>query len=311
MYFKKAFTMIELIFVIIILGIVSSITSEIIVQVYESYIIQKATHKASIKSELAINQIANRLLYRIDKSLIARIPGKTGTTLVTDVYPVSQVPIVGPTNVNTYTALEWIAFENDGFTKSAQPAWSGFADLNQSSFNSFITTGSKLTDETTVLANLSGTAVPPNPAIIFNTLYYKGITEYDTLSMYRNNGSIFPVTINNDTNLSFAAGGDRTAGQMVYSEFYTLTASAYAIVPENNETINGITVWDLVLYSNYQPWLAGAHNYTTGSRSVLAKNVSVFRFKQEVNSIRIKLCTIARLSQNDQISTCKEKAVIR
>lgn len=311
MYFKKAFTMIELIFVIIILGIVASIGSQIIVQVYESYIIQKATHNASIKSELAINQIANRLLYRIDKSLIARIPGRTGTVKVTDVYPVNEVPLIGASNVNTYTALEWIASENDGFNQSLQPAWSGFVDLNQSTFSSFITTGSKLTNESTILANLSGTVAASTPAIIFNTAYYKTPTvEYDTLSMYRTNGSIFPVTINNDTNLSFTGGGDRTSGQMVYSELYTLAASAYAIVPENNTTINGIQVWDLALYSNYQPWLAG-QNYLQGSRSVLAKNVSVFRFKQEVNSIRIKLCTVARLSDIEQISTCKEKAVIR
>ena len=308
---KKAFTMIELIFVIIILGIVSSIGSEIIVKIYESYIVQAATHKSSIKSELAINQIANRLLYRIDKSLIARIPGQYGTTLVTDVYPVNQVPITGLNNVDKYTALEWIASENDGFTQSNQPTWSGFTDLAQSTYDDLITTGSKLTNETTVLDNLAGTSPAGNPAIIFNTDEYRTGQNYDTLCMYRQgaNGCIFPVTINNDTNLSFTGGGDRVAGQMKYSEFYTLAASAYAIVPENNTTINGISVWDLVLYSNYQPWLGDAYN--NGSRSVLVRNVSVFRFKQELNSIRIKLCTIAQLSTTDQIATCKEKAVIR
>jgi len=64
---KKAFSMLELVFVIAILGIVASISSSVIVQVYESYIMQRAVHNASIDTELAINQITNRLTYRIDK----------------------------------------------------------------------------------------------------------------------------------------------------------------------------------------------------------------------------------------------------
>ena len=309
MLLKKAFTMIELIFVIIILGIVASIGSQIIVQVYESYIIQKATHTASIKSELAINQIANRLLYRIDQSLIARIPGQTGTTLVTDVYPVSSVPLIGASNVNTYTALEWIAYENDGFSDAQTPSWSGFADLNTSSFTTINTTGSTLTNETTILNNLAGASPADNPALLFNTPLYRAGTLYGTLCMYRNNGCIFPVTITNDTTLTFTGAGDRVAGQMIYSEFYQLVASAYAIVPENPTVVNGVNVSDLALYSNYQPWLG--ENYTNGRRSLLAKDVSVFRFKQELNSIRIKLCTLVQLSINNNISSCKEKAVIR
>ncbi|MCW8821398.1 MAG: prepilin-type N-terminal cleavage/methylation domain-containing protein, partial [Sulfurovum sp.] len=62
---RTAFSMLELIFVIIILGIVSSIGAEIIAQVYESYIVQRATHRSSIKTELAATQIANRLTYAV------------------------------------------------------------------------------------------------------------------------------------------------------------------------------------------------------------------------------------------------------
>ena len=57
--------MLELIFVIVILGIVSSIGAEIIAKIYGQYIIQRAQHRASIKTELAATQIANRLRYAI------------------------------------------------------------------------------------------------------------------------------------------------------------------------------------------------------------------------------------------------------
>lgn len=304
---KKAFTLLEVIFVIIILGIVSSIGSSIIVQVYESYIIQKAVHNASLKSELAINQIGNRLLYRIDKSMLARKPLSTGIVLDTDVYPVSSVPLA---KVNDYTALEWIGYENDGLTMGFQPGWSGFCDLNASAYANISTTGSQLTDEATVLDNLAG-GTAGKPAIIFKGPgEYRTGGDYAALCMYRNNGCIFPVNLPTaNTILTFSGEGDRVAGQMIYSEFYQLLASAYAVIPENEHTINGITVWDLMLYSNYQPWLG--ENHTNGTKSLLAKDVSVFRFKQESSSMRIKLCTVSQIGETQQVSTCKEKAVIR
>lgn len=304
---KKAFTLLELIFVIIILGIVSSIGSSIIVQVYESYIIQRSVHNASLKSELAINQIGNRLLYRVDQSMLARKPLSTGVVLDTDVYPVSRVPLA---KVNDYTALEWIAYDNDGFTMGFQPGWSGFCDLNASAYANISTPASKLTDEATVLNNLAG-GTAGKPAVIFKgPAEYRTGEDYDTLCMYRNDGCIFPVNLPTvDTTLTFSGGGDRVAGQMIYSEFYQLLASAYAVIPENEHTVNGITVWDLMFYSNYQPWLG--ENHTNGTKSLLAKDVSVFRFKQESSSMRIKLCTISQIGDTQQVATCKEKAVIR
>ena len=92
--FRRGLTMLELVFVIVILGIVASITSSIIVQVYESYIVQRALHHASTKAELAATQIVNRLTYRISSSVIGKIKS-TGVYL-----PLDQVPD------GTYKVLE-------------------------------------------------------------------------------------------------------------------------------------------------------------------------------------------------------------
>ena len=305
----KAFTLLEVTMVIVILGIVASIGSSLIAQVYESYLIQRSVHNSSLKSELAVTQLANRLTYRVDKSMLARKPGSTGIVEGTDVYATRDVPL---TDVDTYTALEWIGYENDGFSAQSSPAWSGFADLGASTFGSIITTGSTLTNERAILNSLAGGVTADNPAIIFlGDSRYKTTGEtYEAIDMYHANGSIFPVTISSDTNLSFTGGGDRTSGDMLYTEFYQLLPSAYAVVPENNDTINGVKVWDLALYSNYQPWL-GENYKDNGRRSILARNVSVFRFKQENKSLRIKICTIEQTGITDQIASCKEKAVIR
>ena len=79
--------MIELIIVIIILGIVSSIGSEIIANIYKNYLLQRATHRASLKTEVAAQQIANYLSYRIPKTTLARNPNDiTDNIYVTDRY---------------------------------------------------------------------------------------------------------------------------------------------------------------------------------------------------------------------------------
>ena len=73
---QKAFTLLEVIIVILILGIVASIGSGIIANVYENYLLQRATYRASLKTELAAQQIANLLSYRIPHTTIAKNPNK-------------------------------------------------------------------------------------------------------------------------------------------------------------------------------------------------------------------------------------------
>ncbi len=306
---KKAFSLLELIFVIIILGIVSSITSSVIAQVYESYITQRAMHNASLKSDLAINQLANRLLYRVDMSVLARVPGQTGIGAGSAI-ALRNVNINTP-NKENYRALEWIGFDNDGLSAVNPPAWSGFCDLNASDYTSIVTTGSNLDFERTVLTNILHTLPEGNdrPAMLFmgNTYNSTHDTPYEAACMYDANGCIFPIQSLSGSTITLGNEGNRTAGEMLYNEFYYLVASAYAVVPEDNT--NG--TFNLKLYYNYQPWLG--ENYQDGKSSLLAKNVSVFRFSHEANSIRIKLCTLEKIGESNDstISICKEKAVIR
>ena len=299
---KKAFSMLELVFVIAILGIVASISSSVIVQVYESYIMQRAVHNASIDTELAINQITNRLTYRIDKSLLARRPGNTNLT-DTAALPINEV---APADLDAYTALEWINYAHDSFSAYNPPAWSGFCDLNMSTLSYIETPGSKLTKLNT-----------GSHALVFlGSADYRtdGGSYDDKRCMYSSNGCIFPVTNSGDTRLNFTAGdGNRSnTGVMLYTEYYQLAKTAYAVVPEHDPhytKINNIDVWDLKLYSNYQPW--DDEDYKDGLEKTLIKDISVFRFKKEANSIRVKLCKVVPIGDSSQVTICKEKAVIR
>lgn len=225
---KPAFTMLELVMVIVILGIVSSIGASVIAKVYESYIVQRAVHRASIKTELAINQLANRLSYRIDRSVLARDLNGANPIALSDIS-------TGTPNLGDYRILEWIGYENDGFVAQNPPGWSGFTDLSHPNtvFASIETTGSDLTFEQTVLGSLFPGSTP---AILFSTVSYKNnlgvASDYNALCMYTGvNGCIFPVNIAGTT-LTFTGVGDRVNTQMIYNEFYKLAASAYAVVPD-------------------------------------------------------------------------------
>ena len=294
---RYGFTLLEVVFVVVVLGIVASIGSSVIVRVFESYIIQKATHNAALKTELAINQLANRLVYRIGQSVVAR---KADGSML----PLNSVDT---TTSDDFNILEWIAYDNDSFSSSNLPGWSGFVDLdNSSSTKGVISTGSDLAHARTVISKLGGSAA----------LNFVGITDYRTgvakdINCLHNTtgaGCIYPVDMSGTT-LSLK-GGDIVSGAMVFSEYYQLARSAYAVVPVASTTIAG--TWDLTLYYNYAPWTGQTFSTPGVSKSILLRNVSVFRFKSDSgNSIRIKLCTIERISDTENISICKEKAVIR
>jgi len=100
---KKAFSMIELIFVIVILGIVSSIAANIIAQVYESYIVQRAQYRATSKTELALTQIANRLRYAIPGTIGFRANKSSTFKFITDI------------NSGNDKVLQWVSYDGDSF----------------------------------------------------------------------------------------------------------------------------------------------------------------------------------------------------
>jgi prepilin-type N-terminal cleavage/methylation domain-containing protein len=138
---KRGFSLIELIFVIVVLGIITAVGAEIFLSTAESYLLQKAKHQSAEKVELALEQISNRLLFRIGFSL--RGKKSDGTAL-----PLSDITLLTP-NVEEYRDLEWISYDNDGLSSSNPPAWSGFIDLDPSvtNYNKVKSTGSNLNYE--------------------------------------------------------------------------------------------------------------------------------------------------------------------
>lgn len=337
---KKAFSLLEVIFVLVILGIVSSISSQIIVQVYENYITQKAVYNVSTKTELVANQIVNRLTYRIQGTTISKdhtkfFPIQTAEpTEGRDWKKLNDVIIGG----EQYTTIEWIGYDNDSFAAEENPGWSGIANYIDATKTQFITPGSNLELAENIIKNLSKdeagvsrvdlNADDKPAAVLFeekNNHYNPLDGTYDPVCMglipnavvsetnttvISSTDCIFAVKRTGTNVLEFVdeagAGNSNTEPKMI-SERYKLAWSAYAIAPEFNQQTG---LHDLVLYSNYQPW--NGDNYViNGTKNTLITNVSVFKFSENGGTIQFKLCAQENIGQDFNISTCKEKVVIR
>ena len=270
--------MVELVFVIIVLGIVSSIAAEIIANVYEQYLLQRAEYRASTKTELAALQIANRLTYAIPGTIVRRLSKSGATEDIT-------APLTLDPTGDTYTVLQWVGYDADSFQAIScaattatcrRPGWSGFCDLNASAGTTLSTPGSNLTLASTIIGNLGGNI---------------------------NNAAVYFAGYATENNISSVSGNTITlsAAPSVKVEQYKLAWSSYALVIENG---------DLYLYHHFSPVPAvNIPAASTTTRSLLLKNINTFKFKGDGNTIRFKICKTENIGEDFNVSSCKEKAV--
>ena len=301
--------MVELVFVIVVLGIVASIGASIIAKTYETYIVQKATYNASMKTELAALQIAQRLSYSIPWSIVVKQDDNITYKRLSKL----EAGDAG----EDYITLEWIGIDNDSFSaKSDKPGWSGYCDILNSDKSQCPTQGSDLSFANGVINNLSYKKVSfggtSKPAVFFKINSFDNNTSYapECVGLVNTNVTCTtPLNYNDSTTLFFNDGKKRYR-----AEHYALSWSAYAIVPGAEKDINDDgkldDVRDLTLYYNYQPWIGGA-KFSTGTKSLLINNVSVFKMNAFANTVRFKLCIKQFIGDDLPITICKEKAVVR
>jgi len=275
---QTAFSMLELIFVIVILGIVASIGSEVIAQIYEGYIVQRAQYRASIKTELALNQIANRLRYILPETIVVR------ATIGATAYPLSGI------STTDDKVLQWVAYDGDSFESlsseassgnARRPGWSGFCDIDAYTpgSTSLPTPGSNLDFTKTIIKNLGGD--------IANAMIY--FRAEDNPSYGISDGSSENITLDNAI----------PSKKRIY-ERYKLAWTSYAVEVDDNS--------DLILHYSFAPIIGTNIN---GKSSILLKNVTNFRFKSSGSSLRIKICKEEQIGTNstDTIHACKEKVI--
>ena len=300
MAMKKAFTMIELVMVIVVLGIVASIGAEIILSLYNNYLRSRAINQLESQTELVLEQIAKRLQYRIKDSTIARKSDGSSTAL--------------SNSDDTYAIIEWIGYSNESLL-GTPPGWSGFIDLNHVDTNktthTLKTSDSNLSFTAVTMSALTNGAIDltagKEAALIFKKTYNSDDFGWGTSSNINHDGNAtIKVIIHNTDILEISNENASDIPDEIY-EHYVLAHSAYAIVPSDFTSTN----FNLTLRYNYQPWNYEDFDSNPNNSALLAEHVSLFQFKQDDTVIRLKLCLHDNneTGTGDRIAICKEKVV--
>ena len=321
---KRAFTLLELVVVIVVLGIIAMMSFNAIMNIYSNYFQTRTVNELETQTEIALEQISKRLEHRIKPSVIAR---KTDGAFLA----------LNDSGVNLdakYEILEFIpyAYEifndvisldaNDHVIEQGGKAgrYSGYVDLaNSSPTTGLISPGSNFTtgvvetikdltcrDETRDATCVDFTKKDGGVVAIFSDVYYNVQDSFG----YKDNSNLDIAKVGVKGGQSGLNGNTLEIsgfdGKQI-SEQYHLAYTANAIVPEQSadpkDAANG--VFDLNLYYDYRPWM-GEKYKPNGEKATLAKNVTRFVFTEKNGVIVLKLCMRAK---NSEITICKSKAV--
>jgi len=306
---RAGFTLFEIVMVIVIMGIVAMIGTNIIAHMYEGYIRSKYINNLEQQTELALEMITSRLQYRVKASTIVRQKGT------------NSIDWLNSQDLNdTYDVLEWIGFDYESFRGESNgtlmiPGWSGFVDLENPATDAtqIYTSGSNLDFAVQTIKDLSYNEIDLNDTDPTNTnnpvLIFKKLSNYTFKSFgwdwtSTDHNATLPVHRDPANNHILVFDENITAmGVTHLKEQYRLAWTAYALVPEGDKPDD----FNLTLYYNYQPWYN--EKYTDGKKALIAQHVSSFNFLQSGNTVRIKLCIQDGNQTGIGFGFCKEKAV--
>ena len=313
---KNGFTFIEMIFVLVVLGIIAKFGVEFLAQAYRNYLYTQITDKLANSSSSAVEFIAKRLQYRIRSSVIVRKGSETGVSKVyrtLEGFDPAKVP-----DAEDYTVLEWIGYDIDSFRgdENATPLWSGIFDKKRSldDNTTLFTPGSDLDEVNATIQALSyGDSSIDNAALYFRDAesdinksfgWYGGeaiMTQHLDYAMH-------PIKQTSSTSFGPKVGdlGDLLEDFRQKGKFdarYYLCWSAYAV------SLEGDT---LKLYYDYQPW--DGEKYSDGKEATIMEHVNTFKMIQKQGVVKIQVCTTNDMNGSGTMNIggfalCKEKTI--
>jgi hypothetical protein len=333
---RKSFTLIEALIVIVIMGILATITTEVLIKVYKNYYITKAYNRLTYETDLVLNEIASKLSFRVPNSVIAdKCDVANGSCALGNITSFNALSSISYNDLKYYHVLEWLGkdvYSKRGMwydaLKEVVPGYSGFVDLKKTSvdgndtydiytpFSDFnfveeidgnwtkqFGFGGNVFDNEYEVLIFSGPDNRGDISDINDSYGYWGHPANRLFKIIRSK-SVF-ASPTQETKLHIKAISESNS-TTVY-EGYFLVNSAYAIVPvcENGNC----SEYSLYLRYNYFPWRG--QTYVNGNSTLLAKHVTEFKFRSENGVLRIYLCIDAPKVTIDgkPINVCKEKVV--
>ncbi len=302
---RLAFTMIELIFVIVVMGIIGKFGVEFLAQAYNNFIYSSVNNTLQAQSEAAVEAVASRLQFRIKNSVIGR-------RLNFNFVGLSSVP---PGQGNQFPILEWVGSDIDGFRGNNTPLWSGIIDINPSLLlgaNTLISPQTNTGNVNALINILSNGNTGINDAAIYFIGSANNIQTgygWNGIALANQNAAMHPINSGGaiDEFVSGIVGVD-FSGVDVY-EYYQLAWTAYAVGISNYNA--GTNTGTLMLYYDYQPWNGDTYlnkaDGTATKSEILMENVSTFQFKAVGSVIKIQVCVNSEVMED--YSLCKEKTI--
>ena len=289
---KKGFTLIELVFVIVVLGIISMFGADLYTKIYKSYVHVRAVNQLEARTQNAMMLITNRLEDRIKSSTIGRE------------FSSNQFVPISALDDPKYDILEWIgqSVETRNINKRT-PGWSGFMSMSQlrddkwkagtedagyiantrATFN-MVSLGSDFPQVANIVGNLRATEYGKSSTNTQVAVIFRVVTnDASPTSVGIGFGYDRKVDVNGSNRVLIAVGTPSTTGtnnkesetitinqyplnpnndkSQEFSEQYYIAHSAYAVVPDQVVTYmknNAGKVlsknFNLLLKYNYRPW---------------------------------------------------------
>ncbi len=303
MKLRNAFTMIELIFVILIMGIIGKFGVEFMAQAYQNYMFSTINYTLQSNSATTVEILATRLQHRIKSSVIAR---KNNGNL-------NDFKALSSATGTDYDILEWVGTDIDGFRGDTDSTWSGIIDLDANNTN-LVSPGTVNADITAMISTLSSGG-SYSSSINTSALYFIGSDNdidgygWDGNPIGNQNAVMHPIQSLGTDRFEPKAGTATFSGTEIF-EYYKLAWSAYAIVLSSDG--------NLTLHYDYQPWNGDTYEDKEGDtvktkRTLLMQNVDTFRFMSIGSIIKIQVCVFSDLFKDTKedmgYSICKEKTI--
>jgi len=302
---RSAFTMIELIFVVVILGIIGLMSSDIIFRTYENYAFHRDISDLQSRSKQVLDQISKYL----DNSLKSSIAQYNSATPVHRA--ISEIDFAnGDVNITNNRFLEWIGKDiesmrgiwSDGENR-VYPGYSGFANVRDSNATDIVTTDCNLSYIEPVQNAITAQPLALAAGGQRTAIYFVYANSVGTVAQrfWDNNGSsLFPVSgFTPDTGIITLS---EPPGEI--SENYYLTYSAYGVQLDN--------AGNLFLYWNFRPWNGDSINNDAQQR-LLMQDVTEFKSwgQSDGSVIRLRVCLSVDISDPDAPEFCKEAMILR
>ncbi|MDO9055575.1 MAG: type II secretion system protein [Sulfuricurvum sp.] len=308
MRFKQTsgFTMIELLFVIVIMGLIGGIALETIRQYYEGiYRSQIYTQRVN-EADHILEQLAKQFENAIELSIVNMDQDTADGALAGACV---GEPIEEAENVASDYTVAFVGVDTDSLRTVGKPGWSENA---KTPF-----TGNSITmeDANLSLANIIISALYPASNLQNSAIYnHQGLSNDSCADFFTLNGAAYytitGALVGDTLPLAYTGVFDGSRSDYYQKKYLLRTGYAFRVLDSG----------EFVMFSNFRPWKG--ESYTTSRRSTLGQNVASFyadynktnSYNDRGSVWRLKVCMQGLNSELNTTDTasqaiCRERRV--